>query len=95
MRLSDRLLSRLLSFLLGSAWALVFIGGSKGLLLWVGNGNIFVAVLNMIIWTLPGLLMVVLVEYLFAGFEQTEEIKRQSKLLEKIEKNIENLQQNS
>ncbi len=95
MRLPDGLLSRLLSFLLGSAWAMVFIGAGKGLFHGIYGGNLLASVLNMVVWMLPGLFVVVLVEYLFAGFENKIEMKKQNELLEEIVKKLDNLQRNS
>ncbi|WP_292656582.1 hypothetical protein [Nitratifractor sp.] len=43
----------------------------------------------MLVWLLPGLFGVVLMEYILAGFERNEEIRRQTRILEKIARKLE------
>jgi uncharacterized membrane protein YuzA (DUF378 family) len=87
MRLSSKTLSFLLNLLLGSAWALALIGALNALLHHAVNGWLY-AIASAMIWALPGLLGVVILEYLFRSFERHEEMLKQTRLLEEILKEI-------
>ncbi len=88
MRLKSRTLSLLISFLLGAFWAFALLGALSALLRNLHEGILY-AVASMIVWVLPGLFGVVLMEYLLAGFERNDEIRRQTRLLEKIARHME------
>jgi hypothetical protein len=83
MRLSSSKLAWLLSFLTGLFWAMVIIGFFRGLF---SNWHIgfFYALASAFFWMIPGVLGVVFVEYLINGFERTEAIKEQNKLLKEL-----------
>ena len=83
MRLKSRTLAFLINFLLGAFWAFALLGGLSALLRNL-HGGILYALASMIVWVLPGLFGVVVMEYLLAGFERNEEIRRQTRTLEKI-----------
>jgi len=83
MRLRSRTLSLLINFLLGVAWALAFIGALSAFFTYRSIGFIAVAV-HLLIWATPGLFLVLFLEYLLAGFQRNEELRRQSRLLERI-----------
>jgi len=83
MRLKSRTLALLINFLLGAFWAFALLGALSALLRNL-HGGVLYAIASMIVWVLPGLFGVVLMEYLLAGFERNEEIRRQTRILEKI-----------
>ncbi len=88
MRLKSRTLSLLINFLLGAFWAFALLGALTALLRNL-HGGVLYAIASMIVWLLPGLLGVVVMEYLLAGFERNEEIRRQTRILEKIARKLE------
>jgi len=83
MRLSPKYLSLIINFLLGTAWAFVLIGAISSYLSVNHVGFIF-AIASFVVGMVPGLLMVVLIEYIISGFNKHEEIKKQTKLLEEL-----------
>jgi len=83
MRLSSKTLTVLLNILLGSSWALAFIGALNAILHHAVNGWLY-AIASAMIWALPGLLGVVLLEYLFRAFDRYDELRKQTRLLEEI-----------
>ena len=88
MRLSSTKLAWLLSFLTGLFWAMVVMGFFKGLFLnW--DVGLFYALSSAFFWMLPGVLGVVLIEYISNGFERTEAIKEQNRLLKELLKSKE------
>jgi MFS family permease len=83
MRLKRTTLSGLMSFLLGAGWGIALIGAlSMFVSFW--HAGFLIAVLSAILGTLPGLLMVVFLEYLLLKNEILHEMKRQTRLLEEI-----------
>jgi ABC-type uncharacterized transport system fused permease/ATPase subunit len=80
MRLSPKYLSLIINFLLGTAWAFVLIGAISSYLSVNHVGFIF-AIASFVVGMVPGLLMVVLIEYIISGFNKHEEIKQ---LLEEL-----------
>ncbi len=83
MRLKKTTLSALMSFLLGAGWGLALIGALSSFLSFFHAG-ILIALLAAVLGALPGLLMVVFLEYLLLKNEILSELKRQSRLLEEI-----------
>jgi len=83
MRLSSRNLSALINFLLGVFWALAFLGSLSALSVFQYAG-ILSSLVFAFLWGLPGIFGVLVMEYLLAGFERTEEIKKQTRLLEEL-----------
>jgi len=83
MRLKSRTLSLLINFLLGAFWAFTFLGSLSAFFRNL-HGGVLYALASMIVWLLPGLFGVVVMEYILAGFERNEEIRRQTRILEKI-----------
>ena len=83
MRLEISTLARLVSFLLGVAWAIVLVGISFSFLSYF-RLSIVDAFLMSFFGAMPGLIMVVLLEYVLIGMQRYEEMKRQTKLLEEI-----------
>ena len=80
MRLSPKYLSLIINFLLGTAWAFVLIGAISSYLSVNHVGFIF-AIASFVVGMVPGLLLVVLIEYIISGFNKHEEIKQ---LLEEL-----------
>ena len=80
MRLSPKYLSLIINFLLGTAWAFVLIGAISSYLSVNHVGFIF-AIASFVVGMVPGLLMVVAIEYIISGFNKHEEIKQ---LLEEL-----------
>lgn len=76
-------MARLVSFLLGVAWAFVLVGISFSFFSYF-RLSIVDAFLMSFFGAMPGLIMVVLLEYVLIGMQRYEEMKRQTKLLEEI-----------
>lgn len=83
MRLQRSILGVLVNFLLGVAWAFVLIGALYTFSSFYPFG-IFYALLMAFFGVLPGLFVVVLLEYLMVGMERLEEMKKQTKLIEQF-----------
>ena len=80
MHLRPRYLNGLINLFLGVAWAFVFIGFISGILSYY---SLFDRIIMAILQALPGLFMVLVLEYIFAGFARLEILKQQNTLLEK------------
>ena len=81
MKLSSPLLSLLINFLLGASWAFSFLGATVFFYLFLDVGviySIFVSFLGAI----PGLFLVLLIEYFLMRQEKLNELKKQTELLE-------------
>ncbi len=83
MRNSTALLSLLINFLLGASWAFAFLGAASLFFIFLQVGIIY-SLIGAFLGALPGLFMVLLVEYYLLREEQLEELKKQSKLLEEL-----------
>jgi len=83
MRLGDRPLGFIINFLLGVAWAFVLIGAITSFLSFYSE-NIFFAIIYACIGALPGMVAVLLLEYIITSKEKYAELKKQTKLLEKL-----------
>lgn len=83
MKLRFRALSFLINFLLGVAWAFAFIGALSAFFTYQ-NFGIVAVVTHILIWAIPGLFLVIVLEYFLAGFQCNEELKKQSRTLERI-----------
>ncbi len=83
MRLEDRSLGFVVNFLLGVAWAVVLIGAVSSFLSFYQN-NLFFAIVSALIGALPGLVAVLLLEHIITNKEKHLELKKQTKLLEKL-----------
>jgi ABC-type multidrug transport system fused ATPase/permease subunit len=88
MRLPSKTLAFLLNLLLGGAWAFVFIGALSALYHY-HSFNWFYALASALIWSFPGLFVVVFLEYLLRGFERNEAIREQTRLLKEIREALE------
>ncbi|TET87140.1 MAG: hypothetical protein E3J96_06095 [Sulfurovum sp.] len=83
MRLEDKSLGFVINFLLGIAWAAVLIGAVSSFLSFYQN-NLFFAIVFALIGALPGLVAVLLLEHIITNKEKHLELKKQTKLLEKL-----------
>lgn len=83
MRLKKTTLSFLISFLLGAGWGIALIG-AVSMFFSFFHVSIFLALLSSVLGALPGLILVVFLEYLLLKSEMLAEMKHQTRLLEKI-----------
>jgi len=83
MRLNDKTLGFVISFLLGVAWASVFIGALSSFFSFYHSGTIL-AIVSAMIGALPGMVAILLLEHIMTGKEQLSELKKQTFLLEQI-----------
>jgi hypothetical protein len=87
MRLKSRTLSFLISFLLGTFWALTLLGAIAAFVRHL-DGGVLYALASMVVWAIPGLFGVVLMEVFLAAFERTEELRHQTRLLKEIKQRL-------
>jgi uncharacterized membrane protein required for colicin V production len=83
MRLKDRSLGFVVNFLLGVAWAAVLIGAVSSFLSFYQT-SLFFAIVSAFVGALPGLVAVLLLEHIITNKEKHLELKKQTKLLEKL-----------
>jgi len=83
MRLEGRPLGFVVNFLLGVAWAFVLIGAVTSFLAFYST-NVFDAIISAFIGALPGLIGILLLEYIITSKEKHEELKTQTQLLEEL-----------
>jgi len=83
MRLQISTLAKLISFLLGVAWAFVLLGVALTFFSYF-RFSIVDAILFSFLGAIPGLLFVVLLEYILVSLQRFEEMKKQTKLLEEL-----------
>ncbi|MCF6245525.1 MAG: hypothetical protein L3J43_10890 [Sulfurovum sp.] len=82
MRLGDKPLGFLVSFLLGVAWASVFVGAVTSFLLFYKE-TFFYALVSAFIAMLPGIIAILGLEHFITNKEKLDELKKQTELLEK------------
>lgn len=90
MRLKDRPLSFVVNFLLGMAWAIVFIGAISTFLSYV-HYSFFVALILATLAMVPGMIAVLCVEHFITSRERYFELKKQTILLEKLNNKEQNV----
>jgi len=83
MRFETRTLGFVINFLLGVAWAVMLIGALTSFLSFYESSILF-AVISALIGATPGLLGVLALEYFITDKEKLSELKKQTKLLEKL-----------
>ena len=83
MRIKRTKLGSLINFLLGASWALVLISVIFTFLSYV-QLNIIDAIFMSFFAGLPGILLVVLLEYIIIGEEKLDEMKKQTQLLQEL-----------
>ena len=85
MRLKDSFLAALINILLGVAWAFALIGALSSFITHYSSG-IFYGIASAIVWMIPGLFAVLVLEYLLSGFARLEEAQKHTRLLEELVK---------
>lgn len=83
MRLENKALGFIINFLLGIAWAAVLLGAATTFLSFY-NIDLVLAFLGLFIGALPGIIAIVLLEHIITTKESYAELKKQTKLLEKL-----------
>ena len=83
MKFSSPILSILINFLLGASWAFAFLGAFIFFYLFLEIGVIY-SILASFLGATPGLFLVLLIEYFLMRQEKLNELKKQTKLLEKL-----------
>jgi hypothetical protein len=83
MKLSTPLLSYLGNFLLGASWAFTFLGAFTLFFIFLQIG-IFYSILGTLLGALPGLFLILLLEYFLMREEKLNELKKQTRLLEEL-----------
>ena len=83
MRLKDKSLHFIVNFLLGSAWAFLFIGAFSAFFS-LYSDNFFYAIVYACIGALPGMISILLLEYIITSKEKHEELIKQTKLLQQL-----------
>lgn len=83
MRLEDRYLSFVVNFLLGVSWASVFIGAISSFLSFYQD-SFLLAFISAFIGAIPGMVAILLLELVISTKENHLELKKQTKLLQKL-----------
>ena len=73
--------------MLGGAWAIVLIGATSAFISFL-KINLFIAILSAFLGAMPGLLIVLFLEYLVLKSEKLAEMKRQTALMQQILDNM-------
>lgn len=82
MRLKDKSLHFIVNFLLGVSWASVFLGAITTFLTFYED-TFFFALISAFVAALPGLVGILALEHFITNKEKLQELKKQTKLLEK------------
>jgi len=83
MRLQNGPLSFVVNFLLGVAWAAVFLGAITSFLSFYHDSFLY-AIISAFIGALPGMVAVLLLEHVITAKERHLELQKQTALLEKF-----------
>jgi len=83
MRLEDKSLSFVVNFFLGVAWASVIIGVVTSFLSFYQD-SFLLAIISAFIGAIPGLVAVLLLEFIIMVKENHSELKKQTKILQNI-----------
>jgi len=83
MRLGSKTLGLVVNFLLGVAWATVFIGAFSAFLSFSSH-SFFFSIIAVVIAMLPGMIGVLLLEYFIVSHNKYFELEKQTALLQKI-----------
>jgi H+/Cl- antiporter ClcA len=83
MRLEDKTISFVLNFLLGVAWATLFLGAFT-LFVSYYNHSLLSAIVYAMMGMLPGMFGILLIEHFLTARKTLQEIQKQNKLLEQL-----------
>jgi zinc transporter ZupT len=83
MQLTDKALRFVLNFLLGVAWATLFLGAILSFLS-VYSQSIVQALIYATVGMLPGAIGILLIEHFLTSRETLQEIQKQNRLLEQL-----------
>jgi len=86
-RASTKFLTFIVNFLLGVAWAIALVGATYGFMTGFSAG-FFYALLFTFLGSLPGLFLVVLLEFFYLKLDTHLEMKKQTEILNEILKGI-------
>jgi len=84
MRLGNKSLGFLVSFLLGVAWASIILGAITAFLTFYEE-TFFYALVSAFIAALPGIVSVLAIEYFITSKEKLDELKKQTKILQELQ----------
>ena len=87
MRIGNRPLGFVINFLLGVSWGVMFLGALTSFLSFY-HQSFLLALVSMLIGAVPGLVAVLLLEHIITGKEKLAQLKKQTKLLEEIKKEL-------
>jgi len=83
MRLENRPLGFVINFLLGVSWAVMLLGALTSFLS-LYHDSFIVAVISAFIGAVPGLVAVLFLEHIITNKEKLHELKKQTRLLQKL-----------
>ncbi len=88
MRLEENALGFIVNFLLGVAWAAVFIGALSSFLSFY-QSSFFYALVSALIGALPGMIAILFLEHIITTRQKYQELQKQTKLLQLLLKKLE------
>ena len=83
MRLTDKTLNFIVNFLLGASWAYILVGSITSFLIFYKD-TFFAALVAGFLAAIPGMVAILVLEHLIVSKEKLYELKKQSKLLERL-----------
>lgn len=83
MRTSTKFLTFIINFLLGVAWAITLVGATYGFVTGFGAGFFYASVFTFL-GSLPGLFLVVLLEFFYLKLDNYLEMQKQTQILSDI-----------
>lgn len=83
MRFSEKSLGFVINFLLGVAWATALIGAVSTFLAYYSESLLFAFIFG-VLATLPGMIALLILEFIITHKEQYQQLIEQTKLLEKL-----------
>jgi uncharacterized membrane protein YeaQ/YmgE (transglycosylase-associated protein family) len=87
MRLENRPLGFVINFLLGVSWAVMLLGALTSFLS-LYHDSFIVAVISAFVGAVPGMAGVLLLEHIITNKEKLEELKKQTALLEEMNRGL-------
>jgi uncharacterized membrane protein YeaQ/YmgE (transglycosylase-associated protein family) len=83
MRLESKALGFVINFLLGVSWAVVLMGALTSFFSFYHDSILF-AIVSAFIGAVPGFVAVLLLEHIITNKEKLHELKKQTRLLQKL-----------